>query len=223
MDLWIGVDPKSFQNEMVDFASTVLKKNLEELDAYTAEEPFFKKSLKPCAAIETAPEVAKMMAHAGELASAGPMAAKAGIFCELVGKALTEKFEIGELILENEGDLYIKLQNSLIVSIFAGESDVSGLIGIEIQPEQTPLGVGTAAGKIGTPMMHGKADAILIVARNAAVAGAFAVGLGNLIKKPGDVDKVLKRTEVIPEVEAAVLVFDDQIGLRGEFELKMIG
>ena len=221
-DLWIGVDPDSFQETMAAVALSVLTRSHDELSAYIGEEPFFRKSLKACPVTEPAPETVRQMAAAGALASIGPMAARAGVFAGLVGNALLEKFAIGELIVECGGDLFLKLQDSLIVSIFAGESDVSGMIGLEIPGGPTPIGIGTGAGSKGSPMNYGKADAMMIVARETALAGAFAVALGNLIKSPNEVDKVLKRTEVISEIEAAVLVMDDQIGLRGEFELKML-
>jgi len=220
--LWIGVDPDSFKEEMIGTAQAFMTEKLNELAAYIAEEPFFRKSLKPCPVTENAPDIAHSMAAAGELAVVGPMAAKNAILAELVGKMLLERFEIGELIVENGGDLYLKLQNSLIVSIFAGDSDISGMVGIEIQPGQTPLGIGTGTGTKGTPMNHGAAEAVFIVAKKAAEAGAFAVGLGNKIKSPEDVDKVLMRIEIISEIEGAVLILDDQIGLRGDIELIML-
>lgn len=224
VNLWVAVQAEGFQPEMETVAKAALDGQLAVLDAYIAEDTFFRKSLKPHAVPETVPELVQRMAKAGELAAVGPMAARSGALCEHVAKVLLSQFKLDglDLVTECGGDLFLKLNQALTLPVLAGESDISGLVGIEILPEQTPLAVATGAGSKGKPINYGKADAVLLVAKQGAVAGAFAVGLGNLIKSPADVDKVLKRTEVIPEIEAAILVFDDQIGLRGDFELTML-
>lgn len=221
-DLWVGIDHASFREEMAEFALKKLTEIRDELEAYIVVDPFFKKSLKPCPVLETAPEFARQMAVAAEKAGVGPMAAVAGIFSEMIGQSLIGNFSINELVIENGGDIFLKLQNALIMSIFAGESPLSGMVGLEITAEQTPLGICTSAGTVGPSTSFGKADAVMIACKETALADAFATGLGNLIKKPADVEKVLKRTENQPEIISAVLICDDQIGIRGEFEMKLI-
>lgn len=221
-DLWIGVDHDSFKEEMAELALSKLKAIRDELEAYLEVDPFFKKSLKPCPVQETAPRMAKEMAATAEKAGVGPMAAVAGNFSEIIGQTLLENFSIGELVIENGGDIFMLLKNTLVMSIFAGESPLSGMVGLEIDAEQTPLGICTSAGTIGPSLSFGKADAVMIACKQTALADAFATGFGNLIKKPGDVGKVLKRTERFEEIISAVLICDDQIGIRGKFEMKML-
>ena len=222
-DLWIGIDPGSFQKEMADIALATLKSVLDELEVYAASNPFFKKSLKPCSVQDDAPAIIRQLAIAGEKAGVGPIAAVGGLLSETVGRALLENFSIGELVVENGGNLFVKLQEPLVMSIFAGESPLSGMAGLEILPEQTPLGVGTFTQADRWPMNFGKADAVMICCKEAALADALTTGFGNRIKKAADVENVLNRTEHVPEILAAVLVCDDQIGIRGEFELKILG
>ncbi|MGQ7869736.1 UPF0280 family protein [Sunxiuqinia sp. sy24] len=222
-DLWIGIDPDSYKEEMVELASEKLKEISDELEQYMAKDSFFKKSLKPCPVQENAPEIAKVMAAVAEKAGVGPTAAVAGMFSELIGQALLKNFSINELVVENGGDCYLKLQKSLVMTIFAGESPLSGMAGLEILPEQTPLGICTSAGTSGTSRSFGKADAVMIACKETALADAFATSIGNLIKKPTDVEKVLKRTERFEEIISAVLICEDQIGIRGEFELNILG
>lgn len=221
-DLWVGIDPDSFKEEMKEMALSKLKASWDELEAYVTVDPFFKKSLKPCPVQETAPILAKQMATAGEKAGVGPWASLKGMLCEQVGMSLLENFSISEMVIENGGKLFVSLQNPLIVSIFAGDSPLSGMVGLEINAEQTPLGVCTSSETERTPMNFGKADAVIVASKNTMMADAFTTVLGNLIKKPGDVEKVLTRADNIPEISAAVLVCEDQIGIRGEFELKML-
>ncbi|WP_430973104.1 UPF0280 family protein [Sunxiuqinia rutila] len=222
-DLWIGMNADSYKEEMETLALETVKSLADALEQYMAEEPFFKKSLKPCPVSENAPQAAQQMAAAAEKAGVGPTAAWSGTFSEQVGKALLENFSIQELVVENDGDCFLKLQSALVLPIFAGESPLSGMAGLEIQAAQTPLGICTSAGTSGTSRSFGKADAVLIACKDAALADALATGLGNLIKKPADVEKVLNRAERMEEIISAVLICDDQIGIRGEFELNILG
>ncbi len=221
-DLWVGIDHASYKEEMAEQALEKLKSIRDEMEAYLLIDPFFKKSLKPCPVQEIAPEVAKQMGAAAEKAGVGPMAAVAGIFSEIIGQTLLANFSINELVIENGGDIYMKLQNPLIMSIFAGKSPLSGMVGLEISAEQTPLGICTSAGTVGPSRSFGKADAVMIACKETALADAFATGFGNMIKKPTDVEKVLKRTEAVDEIISAILICEDQIGIRGEFELKIL-
>jgi len=221
-DVWIGVDPQSYQPEMEAEALQVLTQRVDELKAYVEEEPFFKKSLKPYPVSETAPVAIIEAAHAAELASTGPLAAKTGLINELVAQSLLGKFDISEMIVENSGDLYLKLRDSLIVSIFADDLEDSGMMGLEIRPEQTPCGIGTGLGTKGHPINYTKASAVMVLARKGAEASALAVGVGNRVKSANDLEKLLKHLKLMPEVMAAVFIVEDQILVHGDNELKLI-
>lgn len=221
-DLWIAVDHASFKEEMAEVASQKLAVVFDELEAYLAEDSFFKKSLKPCAAKEDAPGMIRQLAAFAEKAGVGPMAGVSGMFIECVGQELLSQFKIVELIVEKDSELFVKLQNPLIVSIFADDLDNSGLMGLEIFPEQTPAGIGTGLASRGKPINYGKAQSVMILGSNAAYASALAVGAGNRLKKPADLNKALKELEQIPEVAAAVFMMEDQLAVHGENELKLI-
>jgi ApbE superfamily uncharacterized protein (UPF0280 family) len=221
-DVWIAVDPQSYCPEMEAEALRVLTQKVDELKAYVEAEPFFRKSLKPCPVPDTAPASIQEAARAAGLASTGPLAAKNGLINELLARALTEKFGLNEMIVENSGDLYLKLQDSLIVSIFADDPDDSGMMGLEIRPAQTPLGIGTGLGTKGHPINHTRAGAVMTVAQKGADASALAVGVGNRVKMANDLEKVLKHLKLMPEVIAAVFIVDDQVAVHGDNELKLI-
>lgn len=222
LEIWIGIDPAAFTNELESLVVSTLSTAVATMAAYIEEEPFFRKSLKPCTVGETAPDLAKEMAAAGEVATAGPMAAKNGCLAQLVGEAVMDKLNPTELIIEVAGDLFLKLESSLIVNIFAEDPDDSGLMGLEILPEQTPLGIGTGLGTKGQPINHSQANAVMIAAKSGAEAGALAIGIGNRVKKVSDLDKVLKHLKLMPEVLAAVFIVEDQIAVHGDNELKLI-
>lgn len=221
-DLWIGVDHNSFREEMKESSLLKVTELRTILEGYLLSDPVFGKTFEPHQVEPNAPEIVRVMAQAGQRAGVGPMAAVAGAFSEAVGRHLMEKFVIRELVVENGGDIFLKIERNLLMSVYAGNSPLSEKIGIEIQASESPLGVCTSAGTVGPSISFGKADAAMIVCRNTALADAFATGFGNLVKTPEDVQIVINQTEQFPEILSAVLICRDKIGIRGKFEMKLI-
>jgi ApbE superfamily uncharacterized protein (UPF0280 family) len=221
-DLWIGINTSSYKEEMKANALDKVKELRTKLDAYILEEPFFKKSLKPFNPSETAPPEAKEMAAAAEKAGVGPMAAVAGLFAREVGETLLQNFLIEEMVIENGGDIFVQLKNELVMSVFAGESPLSERIGLVIPAEKGKLGICTSAGTVGPSLSFGKADAVVVICEDAALADAFATAFGNKVKSPNDVEKVIKLSEKYPEILSMLIVCEDKIGIRGEYEMRIL-
>lgn len=220
-DLWIGVDPVSFQKEMTNVSLLKVKELRSILEEYLKKDPIFGKTFEPHLSEPNAPEIVKGMTEAAKRAGVGPMAAVAGAFSEAVGRHLLEEYDIQELVVENGGDIFLKINRNLLMSVYAGNSPLSEKIGIEIQATESPLGVCTSAGTVGPSVSFGKADAAMIICRNTALADAFATGFGNLVKTPEDVQDVIQQTEQYPEILSAVIICGDKIGIRGKFEMKL--
>ncbi len=221
-DLWIGVDPDSFREEMKEISLLKVKELRSVLEEYLLKDPVFGKTFDPYRIEPNAPEIVRVMAEAGQRASVGPMAAVAGAFSEMVGQYLMQQFDIQELVVENGGDIFLKINRNLLMSVYAGNSPLSEKIGIEIQAAESPLGVCTSAGTVGPSVSLGKTDATMIICRNTALADAFATGFGNLVKIPEDVQKIIDQTAQFPEILSAVIICRDKIGIRGKFEMKLI-
>jgi uncharacterized protein len=221
-DLWIGIDSASFKIEMKEIALTKIKELRTKLDAYIIEEPFFKKSLKPFQPSENAPNEAKEMAAAAEKAGVGPMAAVAGLFAREVGETLLQNFSVEEMVIENGGDIFALLKNELVLSVFAGESPLSERIGLVIPAENGKLGICTSSGTVGPSLSFGKADAVVVICEDAVLADAFATAFGNKVKSPNDVEKVINQSEKYPEILAMLIVCEDKVGIRGEYEIRIL-
>ena len=221
-DLWIGVDPDSFREEMKEISLLKVKELRSVLEGYLLNDPVFGTTFEPCQVEPNAPEIVKGMAEAGQRANVGPMAAVAGAFSEAVGRYLMAIFNIQELVVENGGDIFLKINRNLLMSVYAGNSPLSEKIGIEIQTSESPLGVCTSAGTVGPSVSFGKADAAMVICKNTALADAFATGFGNLVKMPEDVQKVIDQTAQFPEILSAVIICQDKIGIRGKFKMKLI-
>lgn len=221
-DLWIGTDPNSFKPEMKELVLRKITDLRNRFDRYITEEPMFRKSLQPFQPSEFAPAEAFEMAEAAAKAGIGPMSAVAGLFAREAGKIITENFEIEELVVENGGDIFAALKNELVMSVFAGESPLSERIGIVIPAGFKQLGICTSAGKVGPSLSFGKADAVMVICDDVVIADAYATALGNKVKSPAQVEKVINQSENIPELLSLLIICDDKIGIRGDFEIRIL-
>ncbi|MCF6332140.1 MAG: UPF0280 family protein [Draconibacterium sp.] len=221
-DLWIGVDPTSFQPKIKEFALAKIKSLRNKFDEYIKVEPFFKKSLKPFQPSDVAPAEAIEMATAAEKAGIGPMSAVAGLFAREVGEEIIQNFSVNELVIENGGDIYVLLKNKLVLSVFAGDSILSERIGLVIPTDKKKLGICTSAGTVGPSLSYGKADAVVVVCEDILLADAFATAFGNKVKSPHDIEKVIKQSEKHPEILSLLIICEDKIGIWGDYEMRVL-
>jgi hypothetical protein len=133
--------------DLSGFAFEVVKRHREALEKYISARPFFAASFEPVAIEDEAPEIVRIMAGASALAGVGPMAAVAGAISELLGLELSVLS--GEVIIENGGDNYLKSLRERIVAVYAGESPLSGKVGLRFTPGDMPLGICTSSGTVG--------------------------------------------------------------------------
>ena len=117
-------------NDFSADVKTLVKKIRNQIKAHINKQHTFLTALEPVCRLKHVPLVIEKMYNASEASGVGPMAAVAGAVCESVGEALLEKSP--EIIVENGGDIYIKVQEPVVVSVFAGESAFSGKIGFKI-------------------------------------------------------------------------------------------
>jgi ApbE superfamily uncharacterized protein (UPF0280 family) len=237
-DLWIGTDPKASylgqinvpdfnsQDNILDHMKIISLEKIKELrkklDEYMDTEPRFAKSLVPFKPDNGAPREIIDMAVAAARAGIGPMASVAGLFAREVGNALLQNFSIEELVIENGGDIFARIKNDLVLSIFAGDSPLSGKIGLAIPSGTGQIGFCTSSGTVGPSLSFGKADAVAVACRDVLLADAFATALCNEVKIPDDIEQVLEISKDNPEILSVVIICKDKIGVQGEFEIRMI-
>jgi uncharacterized protein len=188
-----------------------------QLESYIAAQPEFRTTLSPWPEDPFAPPVVRQMIDAARAVGVGPMAAVAGAMAERVGRALESLSH--EIIVENGGDIYLKVASPATVSLFAGKSPLSHRVGLKIDPELSPLGVCTSSGTVGPSLSFGRADAACILASSSALADAAASGLGNRVQKAGDIAAALKWAAQVPEILGAVVIVGDKLGAWGRVEL----
>ncbi len=198
-------------------AQRLVEKYRGQLERYIEKCPDFQTSLKPLAVPPRAPRLALDMLEAGRKAGVGPMAAVAGAIAECVGRELLEFSP--EIIVENGGDIFLKILRKRTVGIYAGDSPLTGKIGLEIEPRDTPLGVCTSSGTVGHSLSFGKADAAIVIAASAALADAAATAVGNRVSRPEDIEGAIDFGLGIEGVKGVVIIIGKSIGAQGNVKL----
>ncbi len=192
-----------------------------QLETYIATNPEFRKSLLPFRDDPFAPEIVQEMIRTSQLALVGPMAAVAGAMAEWVSKDLLKLSE--EVIVENGGDIYLATSKERTIGIYAGNSPLSFKIGIVISPEETPLGVCTSSGTVGPSLSFGKANAVCILSKSAALADAAATAVGNVVKEKKDIELGLERGKEIAGILGTIIIVEEKMGVWGNVKLTRLG
>lgn len=187
------------------------------LERYIERHPTFLTSLEPLPIDEDAPHIVKAMSEAASKAGVGPMASVAGAIAEFVGTELLAFSP--EIIIENGGDIYLKSLDKRIIGIYAGESPLSGKIGLEIDGADTPLGICTSSGTVGHSLSYGKADAAIVLSKSATLADAAATAIANLIKQPSDIPSGIELAKSIEGVSGVIIIQGDNTGLWGKVKI----
>jgi uncharacterized protein len=188
-----------------------------QLEAYIRRDRRFFTALSPHRVQRDAPPIAKAMAEVARKVKVGPMAAVAGAVAEFVGRDLRQYCD--EIIVENGGDIYLKINQPRKVGIYAGSSPFSEKIALELDPRPKPFSVCTSSGTVGPSLSFGTADAVVIVAESALLADAAATAVGNVVKEIGDIEKGLTLAKKIRGLDGVLIIKGDQLGALGKVRI----
>ena len=205
------------ESDLSELAEEIIYKVRGPLEGYIASHPEFLSTFTPLPHDELAPTVVKEMIGAAQICGSGPMAAVAGAIAEQVGLALLRESE--EVVVENGGDCFVKVNSPVQISIFAGRSKLSNTLALKVYPDKTPLGVCTSSGTVGHSISFGVADAATIISASTALADAAATMTCNQIKSEADIPKAIAFAKQIEGVLGVVVIVGEQIGAWGEVEL----
>ncbi len=216
-DLAIGVDRVSYTDRLLSLCQEEIRCLRGELEYYISMHPEFRTSFIPLPLLPGAPRLAAAMSAAAFCVGVGPMAAVAGAFAQAVGEKL--RTEVEEVIVENGGDIYLDCKNDRLISVFAGQSRFSNKIAIRVKAEQSPLGICTSSGTVGPSISLGKADAVVILGNDAALADATATGAANLIQNQNDLMKAVEFVKTIKGISGVLAIKDDKMAAWGDIEV----
>jgi len=188
------------------------------LERYIERHPSFLTSLEPVAIGDDAPRIVTEMAESARKVGIGPMASVAGAIAEFVGSQLLDSSP--EIIVENGGDIYLKSSGKRLIGIYAGGSPLTGKISLEINGRDTPMGICTSSGTVGHSLSYGKADAVIVLSKSAALADAAATAIGNLIIQPDDIPSGIEFAQGIDGLSGVVIIQGDKMGLWGKVKIR---
>ncbi len=200
-----------------DIGEALTRECRKQIEAVIARRPDFMESLEPVEHETEDTPIARRMILAGRKAGTGPMAAVAGAVADHVGRGLSTYAT--EVIVENGGDIFIKTTAPIVVGLFAGESVLSGRIGLSLQPAMIPLGICTSTAAFGHSLSMGCADAATVVSKDVLLADAAATAMGNRIQGAADLRSAVEWAVSIPGIDGALAILGDGMAAIGEIEL----
>jgi len=209
----------SASGEVEDEALGLVTAIRRELETYIRNHPGFLDALTPLGDDPDAPPSVQAMLAAARQVGVGPMAAVAGTVAEYVGSQLIQRGQ-KEVIVENGGDIYVHRKQACTIGVYAGQSPLSGRVGIRLATGQMPCGVCTSSASIGHSLSLGASDAAVVIAPGTPFADALATRLGNEVREGRKgINRGLAVAREMEGVTGVVLIAGDQMGAWGDIEL----
>jgi hypothetical protein len=211
-DLWVSAD-RNLEEETRDLVLTYRL----QLESYISSHQTFMTTLQPYPEDPWAPPLVREMIKMTRSVGVGPMASVAGAMAQFVARDLLRS--TGQIIVENGGDIFLKAERPITVSIFAGESPLSEKIGLKIPIRLMPLGICSSSGTVGHSLSMGAADVVCILSSSAILADGAATSFCNLIKGKRDLEMVSRRAQKIKGIFGGLAIIGDVMVTWGDVEL----
>ena len=211
-DLWVSADT-NLEQETRDLVFDCRH----QLETYIRSHPEFATALSPQREDPYAPAMVKEMIHVTRKVGVGPMASVAGAIAQYVADGLMRFTE--QVIVENGGDIFLRANRPVTVSILAGNSPLSGKFGLLIPERQMPLGACASSAAVGHSLSMGIADVACILSSSAAFADGAATAVGNRIRKKADLENVGEWASEIEGIIGGVVIVADRMVTWGDIEL----
>jgi ApbE superfamily uncharacterized protein (UPF0280 family) len=208
-DLYIRAD-----KDLSGPAEEIIRRFRKQIRDHIERQDTFHTSLTPVERLGGCPDIISMMYEASEQAGVGPMAAVAGAIAEMTGRELADRSE--ELILENGGDIWMKLSTPAVVTIYSG-GYYFDRVALRIQSNQTPCGICTSSARVGISFSFGRADAATVIAPDAALADAIATEMCNRVQSEDDME-IAASYGMDRGASGVVIVYRDRLAARGDVE-----
>lgn len=221
-DLWVAIDTGHYRKEAERFTMNRIVYFRKVLEEHISLYPEFRDSLTPVIAPGGVHPLIEAMSEAALAAGTGPMSAVAGAVAEYVCRDLLKEFDADEVIIENGGDIFMKLAAPATVAVYAGSSPLSEKIALQPGPADTPLSLCCSSGTVGHSLSFGVADACMIACHDGALADAYATAFCNEVKNKEMVHEVTEQALKIPEIISVVIIAGDKVGIGGSIEIKVV-
>lgn len=216
-----NADYRIFSSNLKSVTKTIIEqRNI--LENFILGNKEFLNSLAPIPSLpKSAPVIAKLMQKAGASTNVGPMAAVAGTIAQLGAEegaqtTTTDKTKTEETIVENGGDIFMILNNELILGIYSDVDTLRGKLAFRIRPEDTPLAVCSSSGTMGHSLSLGDCNLATVFSKSGALADAAATRACNMVKTASDIQRTLDEISAIPGILGLMIIKGDSIGMEGD-------
>ena len=198
-------------------AMDAIRRVRRDIELYAATSDGFITTLEPMTATPGAPDPVRRMCGAAAQYGVGPMAAVAGTVAEYVGRALIGASP--RVLVENGGDIFFAAEEPPTFGLYAGKrSPFTGRVRFAPR-ELTAGGVCTSSGTVGHSLSFGRADAVVVLSPNTALADAAATAIGNTIRGPDDVQRAIDIEQERGLLDGLIIAVDDKLGVWGALEI----
>lgn len=221
-DLWVAIDREHYRREAERYTMDRILYYRKVLEEHINLHPEFRDSLTQVVAPGGVHPIITEMSDAALAAGTGPMSAVAGAMAEYICRDLLAEFGAEEVVVENGGDIFLKLVAPATVAVYAGSSPLSEKIALQPAPAETPLALCCSSGTVGHSLSFGMADACMIACRSGALADACATAFCNSVKNADMVYEVTEQAMKKQEILSVVIIAGDKVGLGGTIEIKFI-
>lgn len=221
-DLWVAIDSSHYRKEAERFTMDRILFYRRVLEEHINLHPEFRDSLIPVVAPGGVHPLIQEMSDAALAAGTGPMSAVAGAMAEYICRDLLKESGADEVIIENGGDIFMKLTAPATVAVFAGDSPLSEKIALQPVPGDTPLSLCCSSGTVGHSLSFGVADACMIACRSGALADAYATAFCNEVKDSEMVHEITEQALKMAEILSVVIIAGGMVGLGGAITVKFV-
>ncbi len=189
----------------------------EELLSHIDRFPEFRSSLEP---LERPggdlPVFVAEMYDACQVAGVGPFASVAGALARVAAEAAVSA-GARQVLVENGGDLCAFGEGPFLVGIYAGDSRLSGKLGIKLRPGGEYAGLCTSSGSVGESLSFGEANAVVAYhGTSPALSDAIATSVCNEVRGSDGIERGLERAKEIGRA-GVLIIHGDRMGLWGIF------
>lgn len=202
-----------------DFVKEKIRLYRWDIENYINKDSRFLTALKPMEVELTAPAIVKEMSNSAKRANVGPMAAVAGAVAEFLGRDLLKK-GYKDVIIENGGDIFLKIRKSRHIGIYAGNSRLWNKLALTIKAKDTPLGVCTSSGTIGHSLSFGRADSVVIISRDTVLADSVATATANRVNSKADLGKAMDFARSIKGICGVIIIFKENLVSWGKIQFR---
>jgi uncharacterized protein len=221
-DLWIAVTKSQYTPKAEAWALSYVELLRGILDDHIIQHPEFLISMVPLEGCAAGHSMITDMYIASCRALTGPMSAVAGAFAEYLAYALIDQYGFDEIIVENGGDVFMKIMQPATISVHAGDSPLSGKTGLVVTPDLSPLSVCCSSATVGHSISFGTADAAVVACGSGALADALATACCNSVKNAGMLKQVTEEYMNISGVLSVIIIKGDKMAAGGNLEVAII-